>query len=234
MKALYLNVENRICIGVYAVMSLDEVGKLLLLALLYVDKAAEHIFIFGKLSQLAEPVKVIYPVIVPKQLGYKGGKLPVAEGYPAALSDTVCLIAELLGRKAEPVCKNGVLEYLGVYLCNAVDVAGSIARHIRHVDKTALDHLYTVGLVPLYASCVHIRDKGFIYLNDYAVYPREKLLHQIGAPLFESLLHNGMVCVVEYLFRHIKGFLKGEALIVHQLSYELGYRDNGVGVIELN
>ena len=162
MEALYLDIKNRICVGVNAVMSLYEVGKLLLLALLYVDKAAEHVLIVGKLSKLAEPVKVIYPAIVTQQLGYKGRQLSVAEGYPAALSDAVCLVAELLGRKAEPVRQHGVLEYLGVYLRNAVDMAGSITRHIRHVDKAALDYLYAVGLVLLYASCVHIRDKGFI------------------------------------------------------------------------
>ena len=102
------------------------------------------------------------------------------------------------------------------------------------MDKTALYDLNAVGLFALNSRSIHLRNEGFVYLYYYSVYPGEELLHQIGAPLFQSLLHNGMVGVVEYPLSHFKGFFKGEALVVHQLSYELGYGYNRVGVVELH
>ena len=103
-------------------------------------------------------------------------------------------------------------------LRNTVYMAGSIASHIRHMDKITLDDLYAVGLFPLNSRSIHICNEGFIYLYNNSVYPGKELLHQIGAPLVQSLLHNGMVGVVEYLLCRFKGFFKGEALVVHDLA----------------
>ena len=147
VKALYLNVEYEIRVCVDIVVSLDEVRELFFLVLLDVDEAAEDILVVSVLSKLLELVKVIYPAVIADKLGNERRKLLIAESYPAALSYAVSLVAESLGIKAEPICKDGIFQYLSVYLGNAVYMAGRIASHISHVDKASLDNLYAVYFV---------------------------------------------------------------------------------------
>ena len=101
------------------------------------------------------------------------------------------------------------------------------------MDEVALYYLHAADSVLLYVSGIQFSYESLVYLNDYLIYSRQDFLHQSGVPLFESLLHNGVVGVVEHLLGYFKGSVKGIALVVNELSDELRDRDDGVSVIEL-
>ena len=107
------------------------------------------------------------------------------------------------------------------------------ARHVSHVDKIALDDLYPADLFLFNIGSVHLGYESFVYLDNYAVYPRQKLLNKTGVPFFESFLHNGVVRIVEYLLSRIESLFKSPALVVNELTDKLRNGYYRVSIVEL-
>ena len=120
MKALYLYIEYQVGTEVDALLVVDIVRKESLVVVLFTDETAENFLIVRVFFKLLKPAEVGHPAVTFKKLGYLFRQTGVAERKPAALSYTVGLVAEAFGVKAEPVCKNSVLQYLCVYLGNSV------------------------------------------------------------------------------------------------------------------
>ena len=133
VKPFYLDIENGTRVNVDTVVGFDEVGKLLLFGFLDIDELAQDGFVICILGKLFEPVKVGYPGIVTEQPCDERGKLLVAKREPAALCDAVGLVLKSFGVQVVPRLEGIGLEYLGVYLRNAVDKGRNVDSHICHI-----------------------------------------------------------------------------------------------------
>ena len=102
------------------------------------------------------------------------------------------------------------------------------------MDKLALDYLDAVDLGAFHTLCVHLGDEFLVYLDNYLVNSREDLLNKTDPPLFESLLHDCVVGVIEHLFGDFKSLFKGISLVVYELADKLGNGDDRMGIVELD
>ena len=100
--------------------------------------------------------------------------------------------------------------------------------------NSAGNHLHLVDLFAGHITAVHIRDERLVYPEYHGINLRQQFLHEVCAPLFKSLRHDGVVGVVESLLRDLKGFLETYAVFCHKQADKLRYGDSRVSVVELN
>ena len=100
--------------------------------------------------------------------------------------------------------------------------------------NSAGNHLHLVDLFAWHITEVHIRDERLVYPEYHGINLRQQFLHEVCAPLFKSLRHDGVVGVVEGLLRDLKGFLEAYAVFCHKQADKLRYGDSRVSVVELN
>lgn len=81
---------------------------------------------------------------------------------------------------------------------------------------------------------VHILYKTLVYHKDICVDLRHYLFHKSAIPLFKSLSHDSVVCVVKDLVGDLKSLVKVIAMLSTKLSYKLWYSDNRVSIVKLD
>ncbi len=202
--------------------------------MLYLRETLQHRLVVGVLAQLRQLREVGYPAVAAQKLGYKRGKLRVAERQPTARRYAVRLVLETLREKLVPIVQSGVFQYLGVNLRNAVDILRAVYGKLRHVHLSAGNGLHTLYAVAGNTAAVQIRNELLVYLKNYRVYVGQKLLNDLSVPLFESLRHNGVVGVVECLLRDRERLLERHSVLLDKDTNKLWYGDNGVRIVKLN
>ena len=78
-----------------------------------------------------------------------------------------------------------------------------------------------------------LRVKGMAYFIYYIGNLRRYLPHKSDIPFFQSLLHNGVICIVEHLTRRLQREVKALAFKHHQ-PYKLRHGYHGMRIVELN
>ena len=215
MQALYLDIEDVTGVSLHAVRLLDKLRKLLLLGFLYFHEAAEHALIIGVLLQLLEPVEVGRPAFVTQQFSDERGKLAVAESQPAALRDTVGLVLEALRIQLVPLLEHSRAEKVGVDSRNAVDIRRTKHRDIRHVNGAVLYQAHNSALFLGNSAAVHFGFERLAEHDNYIVHLGEYFLDEAAVPLLKSLLHDGVVGVIEHALRRAESLVEAPALVAH-------------------
>ena len=82
-------------------------------------------------------------------------------------------------------------------------------------------------------SCGQLTYQTVVDLYDDLINIRNDALHQVDAPLFKSLLHNGVVRVCKCLTSNAQRPVKVAALVCQQ-SDKLRNRNGGMGIVELD
>ena len=133
VQSLDLHVEDGVRVDDDAVRLLDVGCETHLVGALDVGKRPQHVGVAHIAHEILELVRVREPA-VPDELGDERRELRVRLRHPAAVSDAVGDVGELLGVHRVVVAEDVVLQDVGVQRADAVDGVRSDEAEIRHLD----------------------------------------------------------------------------------------------------
>ena len=151
----------------------------------------------------------------------------VAVEKPAAESDAVCLVVELL--------RVNIIERLQLGLFQYLCVEGSHTIHRVAVVDVDMGHVYPVHLVDdVHSLVMEVSSHPCVQLTDDGHKLGNHLLQVSDGPLLQSLCQDGVVCVGACLSHHINGCVHIEALLGCQNTDQLRDHHGRMGVVDLD
>jgi hypothetical protein len=166
------------------------------------------------------------------------GQLGIALQEPPALGDPVGLVAELGRPQPVEFGEDAGLEQLGVQPGHAVD---GVAAHDgqmghSHAPVTVLidERQPTRGRVVRAEPLAREREEPGVDLVEDLEVARQHVPQERDGPPLERFGHDGVVGVAEGARGDVPRIVPGQLLHVHQQAHELGDRQRGVGVVELD
>ena len=229
MQALDLHVIDKVRRQQDPFALLKQGGKLLFFDLLDVEEFPGRV-VADPVFQEAQGHRV-FDHVAAGQAVQPLRQLRVAQPQPPALGDAVGLVLDPVRIQAVPGVEQVVFQDLGMNGGHAVDGKGAVDGQVGHVGPLAvrqdtLRRLLKEGFAQLPAGeSVDLPDDGGDFGRQGA--------QQGQVPLFEGLLHHGMVGVGEGLPGDGEGVLKAYAPVLQQTD-QLRNGEGRVGVVQLN
>ena len=237
VKSLDLNIEDGVCGDVNAGLDLDDLDELLLVAALDVHELLLEGRIISELDSAPGQVQVARPVLA-NGLGVESGELAVAAEEPAAGSNAVGDVAELLRPNLCVLGEEVFLDELGVDLGDAVDLVGADNAEIAHADLLDLafldeGELCLDGIVARPLSVNGVLEEPAVDLVDDLEVAGKNALEQVYRPSLECLRQEGVVGVGEYAVADIPGLVPLESFLIDEDSHQFGDGDGRMGIVQL-
>jgi hypothetical protein len=225
VDALDLDVEHRVGVGRETMRGGKPVRQPRLVRALHAGVAVEEARIVEMGFQLRQLFGITHPVVA-DGVGDEGREAGIAAQHPAAGRHAVRLVHDPVGVEAVEFGEDRLLHQVGVQRRDAVHPVRHDEGQIAHVDRAVADG----GGAPVGVGAgVRLVDP----VDDLHV-ARQEVAHQPLRPLLQRLWQERVVGVAEAAAGDLHRFVEGDATLVVEEADELGPRDGGVGVVELD
>ena len=234
MQPLDLHVEDGVRVDGDAVRLLDVRREPLLVAALDVGELHEDVAVAHIAHEILQFVRVREPA-VSDEVGDERGELRVRLRHPAAVSDAVGHVGELLGVHRVVVAEDVVLQDVGVQRADAVYRVRGDEAEVRHLDLPFREHRIPRDGVPVGGiELPELAHEALIDLVHDLIDAGEQSLKEILRPLFERLRHDGVVGVGDAARGDVPRLLPAHAVLVEEDAHELRYAEGGMGVVDVD
>ena len=233
VETLYLYVKDRSRVHGDSVMLLDIFCQAYLVLVLDIHEFLLSLLIvrvdfqFGNLRQICDP-------LISDMGCHPVSQQRISMKQETALCNSVGLVVKFFRHHLIEILQLLMLENLGMQSCHAVYGIACSDSQMSHLYLAVIDnrHLADFFLIAR-VFLLDLDHKAAVDLFDDLIYTGKQAGEQLDRPFFQSLGHDGMVCVSAGLCGDLPCLIPFQAFLVDQDTHQLCHCHRRVGIVQL-